>query len=86
MPICGPYAFSGSSFSDRKKPNVFFFFDLKKAQCVVKHPEFQNLKKIPVRKQPNFKIFKKEKLLSLLLEYTALDVVLCQVLPVSEQL
>jgi len=39
-----------------------------------------------VRKQPNFKIFKKAKFLTLLLEYTTLDVVLYQVLRVSEQL
>ena len=35
--------------------------------------------KIPVWKQPNFKIFKKAKFLTLLLEYTILDVVLYQV-------
>jgi len=65
MSICGSYAFSESSFSDRKKPNFLcFFFDLKKAQRVEKHPEFQSLKKIPVRKQPNFKIFRKEKFLT----------------------
>jgi len=74
-------------FSDRQKPNFLCcFFDFKKAQCVKKHREFQSLKKIPVRKQPNFKIFKKEKFLTLLLEYTTLDVVLHQVLRVSEQL
>jgi len=78
--------FVGQAFPTEKKPNFFFFFDLKKAQCVEKHPEFQSLKKIPVRKQPNFKIFKKEKFLTLLLEYTTLDVVLYQVLRVSEQL
>jgi len=39
-----------------------------------------------VRKQPNFKIFKRAKLLTLLLEYTTLDAVLNQVLRVSEQL
>jgi len=74
------------NLSDRKKHIFSVFFDLKKAQCVEKHPEFQNLQKIPVRKQPNFKIFKKEKFLTLLLEYTILDVVLYQVLRVSEQL
>jgi len=47
---------------------------------------FKICKKIPVRKQPNFKIFKKEKFLTLLLEYTTLDVVLHQVLRISEQL
>jgi len=42
--------------------------------------------KIPVRKQSNSKIFKKAKFLTLLLEYTTLDVVLYQVLRVGEQL
>jgi len=42
---CGSYAFSGSSFSERKKPNFLCFFDLEKAQCVEKQPEFQSLKK-----------------------------------------
>jgi len=41
---------------------------LKKTQCVEKHPEFQDLEKIPLGKQPNFKIFKKAKFLTLLLE------------------
>jgi len=63
-----------------------FFFDLKKAQGVEKHREFQSLKKISVRKQPNFKIFKKVKFLTLLLEYTTLYVMLYPVLRVSEQL
>jgi len=81
MSVCGSYAFSGSSFSDRKKQIFSAFFYLKKAQCVEKHQEFQSLKK-----QPNFKIFKKEKSLTLLLVCTTLDVVLYQVLRVSEQL
>jgi len=70
----------------QKKAKFSVFLDLKKAQCVEKHPEFQSLKIIPVRIQRNFKIFKKEKFLTLLLEYTILDVVLYQVLRVSEQL
>jgi len=36
-----------------------------------------------VRKEPNVKIFKKAKFLTMLLEYTTLDVVLYQVLWVS---
>jgi len=39
-----------------------------------------------MRKQPNFKIFKKAKVLTLLLEYTTLDLVLYQALRFSEQL
>jgi len=45
MSICGSYAFSGSSFFDRKSQIFYVFFDLKKARYVEKHPEFQNLKK-----------------------------------------
>jgi len=51
-------------FRQEKAKLSLFFFDLKKTQCVEKHPEFQSLKTIPVRKQPNFKIFRKEKFLT----------------------
>jgi len=47
-------------FRQKKAKFSLFFFDLKKAQCVEKHPECQNLKKISVRNQPNFKIFKNQ--------------------------
>jgi len=51
--------FLGQAFPTEKSQIFSVFLDLKKAQCVEKHPEIQSLKKIPVRKQPNFKIFKK---------------------------
>ena len=86
MSICSSYAFSGSSFFDRKMPNFICFFRFEESPVRWKTSRISKSEKIPVRKQPNFKIFKKEKFLTLLLEYTILDVVLYQVLRVSEQL
>jgi len=51
---------------ERKDFNIFptfcKFFDLNKAQCVEKHPEFENLQKNPVRKQPEFQNLQKRKI------------------------
>jgi len=37
--------FLGQVFPIKKAKFCLFFFDLKKSQCVEKHPEFQSLKK-----------------------------------------
>jgi len=86
MSICGSYAFSGSSFSDKKSQILSVFLRFEKISVRWKTSRISKSEKIPVRKQPNFKIFKKQKFLTLFLEYTTLDVVLYQVLRVSEQL
>ena len=86
MSICSSYAFSGSSFSDRKKPNFVCFFDLKKPSALKSIQNFKICKKSQCENSQISKSFKKEKFLTLLLEYTTLDVVLYQVLRVSEQL
>jgi len=60
MSMCGSYAFSGSSFSDIKKPNFVCFFDFKNPSALKNIQNLKICKKIPVQKQPKFKIFKKE--------------------------
>jgi len=64
----------------RQKKNKFcLFFRFKQCPVRWKTSRISKSVKIPVWKQPNSKIFKKAKFLTLLLEYTILDVVLYQV-------
>ena len=78
--------FLGQAFPTEKSQILSVFSIYKKSQVRWKTSRISKSVKIPVRKQPNFKIFKKGKFLTLPLEYTTLDVVLYQVLRVSEQL
>jgi len=53
--------FLGQAFSTEKCQILSVFFDLKKAQCVEKHPEFQNLKKSQCENSQISKSSKKKK-------------------------
>ena len=70
----------------QKKAKFCLFSRLKKNPVRWKTSRISKSTNTPEWKQPNFKIVKKEKFLTLLLECTIVDVVLCQVLRVSEQL
>jgi len=54
--------FVGQAFLTEKRQTLFVFFDINKAQCVEKHPKFQNRWKSPVRKQAEFQNLQKSKI------------------------
>jgi len=57
---------------------VCFVFGLKKPSPLKNIQNFKICKKTQCESSQNFKIFKKAKFVTLLLEYTTLDVALCQ--------
>jgi len=78
--------FVGQAFPTEKSQILFVFFDLKKPSALKNIQNFKLCEKAQCESSQNFKIFKKAKFVTLLLEYTTLAVALYQVLRVSEQL
>jgi len=77
--------FLGQAFPTEKS-QVLSVFSIKKKPSALKNIQNFKICKNPRVKTAKFQMFKNAKLLTLFLEYTALDVVMYQVLRLSEQL